>query len=306
MIPNQGLRSLSRWVYYRTDYILSGNGTGKEFVHRHGPSTDFWQCNNNLISRNVKRTPPFSSSPMDPLLSMNTWISKVTRLYLLLWKPSAPYNAYLRNEKENSERNRTNHVIQCCSHNLPSLKANNCNPIKIPAPQGIQNMALPPMSPLQILTIELTTSTESMTMPNCSKRSKSLPVSLTMAESELDNDFASFEQAPHRRPPNAKSRTPKSRPSILVSGESGTPKRRAPSCGVKSMIPPAKLLAMETVLIEILVKELNVREAMSSSSRDFGIRISEVDESLVGSLVFMLGCIASRVHSKGSGLPLFI
>jgi len=143
-------------------------------------------------------------------------------------------------------------------------------------------------------------------MPKCSRRSRSLPASLTKAGSELDIAVASLERAPQRSPPKAKSRIPKSRARILVSGASGTPKRCAPICGVKNMIPPAKLRPIETALMEVLAKVLSVREAMFSSSVEFGMRISELDEPGVESLGFMFGCIVRRVQREGSERTLFI
>jgi len=58
--------------------------------------------------------------------------------------------------------------------------------------------------------------------------------------------------------------------------------------------------------MEVLAKVLSVREAMFSSSVEFGMRISELDEPGVESLGFMFGCIVRRVQREGSERTLFI
>jgi hypothetical protein len=64
------------------------------------------------------------------------------------------------------------------------------------------------------------------------------------------------------------------------------------------MIPPAKLRPIETALMEVLTKVLSIWDAMFSSSVEFGMRISELDEPGVESLGFMFGCIVRRVQRK--------
>lgn len=92
-------------------------------------------------------------------------------------------------------------------------------------------------------------------MPTSSSYFRSLPDWLAKIVSDLDSALERLEETRQRRPPSARSQTPKSRLRTLASERKGMPKNCPPICVAKIMIPPAKLRVMATKQMEELAAE---------------------------------------------------